>query len=107
MKNTLYVLILLISILGCNSAKKISDVQKNTSFDGSSFEKAIVINKSSESEGISAEYDWLKKNYPNYQNLGQSLMYHDKKPYDVLKIKTEKGETKDIYFDISKFFGKF
>ena len=79
----------------------------NPSADGSSFEKAIVIQETSETTGTSAEYKWIRQNYPGSQNQGQALMTNNKKPYDVLTIKTSDGTTKKIYFDISNFFGKF
>jgi len=68
--------------------------------DGSSFEKAVV------AKSITFEYDWLKKYYPGYSFIQQSLQFHNDKPYDILKIKTIDGTTIDVYFDISKFFGK-
>lgn len=75
--------------------------------DGSSFEKAIVIDKKKEVEGVAAEYAWLKQNYPGYSMVKQSLSNKGKKQYDVLVIKTKEGEEKTIYFDITNFFGKF
>ena len=60
-----------------------------------------------ESTGVDAEYLWLKKNYPGYKLKQQSLNFHNKKPYDILSIETKEGEEKEIYFDISNFYGKF
>ena len=82
-------------------------IAAGVSGDGSSFETAIVIHEKSESKGVDAEYKWLAKNYPGYKMISQSLSYHDKKPYDVLSIKTKDDEKKEVYFDISDFFGKF
>ena len=75
--------------------------------DGSGYEKAIIIDKTNESDGVAAEYKWLREHYPGYTMIRQSLQNKDNKPYDVLSIKTKDGENKDIYFDISNFFGKF
>lgn len=75
--------------------------------DGSSFEKAIVINAANEMDGVPAEYEWLKAHYPGYKVKLQKLVMHNDKPYDLLTIITNKGEEKVIYFDISNFFGKF
>jgi predicted RNA-binding protein associated with RNAse of E/G family len=36
----------------------------------------------------------------------QSLVFHEGKPYDILHIETIDGVQKEIYFDISSFFGK-
>jgi hypothetical protein len=75
--------------------------------DGLSYETAVIINEKHEGTGVKAEYKWLKEHYPGYTSKGQSLTYHDRKPYDVISIELENGEKKEIYFDISKFFGKF
>jgi hypothetical protein len=107
MKNLLVFSILFFLFFSCDTTKKLPDPKSSKGMDGSSFEKAIIINKTIEMEGISAEYDWLKQHYPNYKNLGQSLVQNKGKSYDILKIKTASEETKSIYFDISKFFGKF
>ena len=74
--------------------------------DGSSFEKAIVIQETSETTGGAAEYKWLRENYPGYKMGMQSLVTHDKKPYDILAITTADGVEKKVYFDISNYFGK-
>jgi hypothetical protein len=74
--------------------------------DGTSFEKAVFIKEKAETAGVHAEYEWLKEHYPGYKSLGQSLLYKGKKPYDKLSIETASGEKKEVYFDISNFFGK-
>ena len=78
----------------------------DTTRDGSSFDKAIIINETSERYGDPAEYAWIRKNYPGATNNSQALVYHAKKPYDILHITTADGKTVSVYFDISKFFGK-
>ena len=101
-------------IISCSTTKKLSNEQINqenisitNENDGSSFEKAIVINERSELKGVGAEYAWLRQNYPGYTSKGQSLTYNKKKPYDIITIVTADGLEKVIYFDISKFFGKY
>ena len=84
-----------------------SSALPTAAIDGSSYEKAIVITEKSSGKGIAAEYDWLKKNYPGYKLLSQSLSHHNKKSYDVLSIQTADGARKEIYFDITGFFGKW
>jgi predicted Zn-dependent protease len=81
--------------------------RNNDSNDGSSYEKAIVIEEKSEKKGVDAEYAWLRQNYPGCRVGKQALNFKDKKPYDILTITTAEGETRQIYFDISNFFGKF
>lgn len=75
--------------------------------DGLSYESAVVIQEKTEMKGIKTEYAWLAEHYPGYKLISQSLSTYGDKPYDIITIKTKKGEKKQIYFDISKFYGKF
>ena len=94
---------------GTNSANNTgtSATDAATSGDGLSFETAIVIDAKSETTGVDKEYVWLRKNYPGYKLIKQALVFNNNKPYDLMKIETAQGAAKEIYFDISKFFGKF
>jgi len=74
--------------------------------DGSSFERAIVIEASNELEGVPMEYRWLAEHFPGYRMQKQSLTNHDGRPYDILHFTDASGTERQIYFDISKFFGK-
>jgi len=89
------------------STVEVTTASTSVDHDGSSFEKAIFITEKTETTGVHAEYEWLKKNYPGYTMIKQSLINKGRKPYDILKIKTKDGEEKEICFDISNFFGKF
>jgi len=80
----------------CGSSKSIASSER----DGSSFEKAVIVNS------ITEEYEYAKKACQGCQLLGQSLNQHKGKPYDILRYKNAKGEEVAYYFDISKFFGK-
>jgi hypothetical protein len=62
--------------------------------------------------GVAAEYEWLRQKYPESKMVMQSLVNMnvaksgEKKIYfDVLKIELKNGESKELYFDISSFFG--
>lgn len=101
-------------MLGCASSKKATSSSASSAFisnksenDGSSYEKAIVIEEKTESAGVAAEYEWIRKNYPGSQSGGQALTFKDKTPYDILDIVTASGEKKKIYFNIANYFGKF
>jgi hypothetical protein len=75
--------------------------------DGSSFEQAVVIKTSLGTEnGIGAERAWIHKHYPGAQMSMQSLRSHEGKPYDVISIVMPDGSSRDVYFDITDFFGK-
>jgi len=107
-----YFLLLLAFFASCSSTSKISGRNKNKvalvkDSDRSSFEKAIFIDENSESAGIKAEYAWLRQNYFGYKFQKQSLVSHKKKDYHIINIITVKGRSKSIYFDLSKFYGKF
>jgi predicted Zn-dependent protease len=109
------VLFLLIGslIISCSTTKRVSREKKEDKVtvsaenDGSSYENAIVINEKSESAGVPAEYSWLRENYPGCMAKGQSLIFYNNKPYDIITIITADGVEKEVYFDISKFYGKF
>ncbi len=74
--------------------------------DGSSFEKAIIIEETSEKAGVPAEYEWLRKHYPGYKKIKQSLRQYQGRYYDILLIK-HNGKKKTVYFDIDNFFGRW
>lgn len=109
------ILLLLISslILSCSSTKRLSTektqdtISISSSNDGSSYENAIVINEKNESAGVAAEYAWIRINYPESKTKGQSLNFYNNKSYDIITILTSDGVEKELYFDISKFYGKF
>jgi hypothetical protein len=107
MKYFLYLSAYLILLAGCSSSKNVSGPGNQSNAEGSSEKTAVVINETSEMAGVDAEYAWLKKNYPGYSSEGQALVM-DKAghPFDIIHIKTADGQKKDVYFDISKFFGK-
>jgi len=102
-KKNFALLTLIFLFLSCATTKSKS---LNTMI-GTSFEDAVVINAENTQSGIEAEYNWLAENYPKYKFKSQLLLFKDGKPYDVITIITKEGEEKRIYFDISKFFGKW
>lgn len=110
MKKAIPLLIFLL-VLTASSCKHASSAQGNAEADasaeGTSFGNAVVIKEKTESSGVAAEYAWLKKHYPGYSLIKQTLVYHEGKPYDKMDIKTGDGKRMTVYFDISNFFGKF
>jgi len=73
--------------------------------DGSSFEKAILVQGATEATGVPAEYAYLRKHYPGYVLAKQSLLNHKDRIYDALDF-TWEGKAYRVYFDITEFFGK-
>ena len=80
--------------------------------DGSSLDKAIRIEGArNESEGLAAEYAWLAQEFgvqeKDWTLVMQSLMHDKGRSYDQMIVKIADGTEKEIYFDITDFFGKF
>ncbi len=106
MKKIALFLLCISFLVACSSTKNVSSDESNSKIkeivqrDGSSYEKAIIV------KSIMAEYEWLTENYPGYKMIMQSLNEYKKKPYDILTFKTADGIERNIYFDISNFFGK-
>jgi hypothetical protein len=114
MKEILISVLLFFTIASCTSSKKLIGTtpvdRGNTaqfSAEGSSFENAVIIMEKSESKGVDAEYAWIRDHFPGYRPTGQSLTFHGKKPYDIIKIENASGDQKSVYFNISSFYGKF
>ncbi len=79
---------------------------------GDSFETAIVIlDAANEMDGIKAEYDYLAKKFGNrgkdWKLEKQVNFQQNGKDYDVMHIVLSDKAKKEIYFDITGFFGKF
>jgi hypothetical protein len=78
--------------------------------NGSSKEKAIIINAPNEKSGVNAEYEYLESIYGK-QNVKwrlyeQNLLIEDDKYYDVLVIELRNSELLTFWFDITSFYGK-
>jgi len=69
----------------------------------------LAIDAPDEKTGVRAEHEWVKEIFPDYQWQMQSLAHYEvdgkQVPFDKIRISSEDC-IKDIYFDISSFFGK-
>lgn len=79
---------------------------------GDSLKNAIVIKGAATSTaGIAAEYRYLEEKWGrrnvDWRLLRQSLLRKDGRSYDFMQIKLQDGSQKEVYFDITDFFGKF
>lgn len=103
---------------------------------GESPETAVIIRGANSHEaGVKAEYYWIRRRHPGYERLFQAV-FDGPEPapqpprtylkddatgveveavqpadlpprrYDVLKIRSRYGCTRDVYFDITTFWGK-
>ncbi|MEI9912497.1 MAG: hypothetical protein WDO71_24295 [Bacteroidota bacterium] len=115
MKPNALLFILVLFLGACSSPQKTTSTKEassaektnsNVNQDGSSFENAIILKQKKERAGVDAEYKWLAENYPGYTRIRQSLKGKGEKYYDIITIKTNDGGIKEIYFDITNFFGK-
>ncbi len=93
----------LVLLLACAQPKPVSvDPAQN----GADCAHAVVIAAATETEGIKAEYQWLKDHHPGAVVLGQSLSSCGDRTVDRLAIREKDGKEGDIYFDITSYFGK-
>jgi hypothetical protein len=73
---------------------------------GVSCTQAILVDATTEHDGIAKENFYIADNYPGAKKLGQALITCNGKPADQIDIETANGVKRSLYFDISKFFGK-
>jgi ABC-type glycerol-3-phosphate transport system substrate-binding protein len=115
MKTITLFFVLTIFIGACSSSKKTTATKKVPSVTitqadilkgGTAFENAVIMKVENERTGVQEEYKWLAENYPGYANIKQSQISRGNRHYDIFKIRTKNGQLKEIYFDITSFYGK-
>ena len=79
--------------------------------DGSTKEKAIIILcANNEIEGVDAEYVWLEEKFGEenveWEMIDQVLLDEGDSQFDLLKVKLRNDEVKEVWFDITDFYGK-
>ena len=109
--NLLFVVIILLG--ACASPKKTTTKDASPAVSrtdllrgGTSFSNSVVIMVESEKEGLNEEYKWLSNNYPGYGLIRKTNVKRSSRHYDIIRIKTQQGQVKDIYFDGTRFWGK-
>jgi hypothetical protein len=74
---------------------------------GSSVETAISLpGIQHETQGVDAEYAYIKKNFPGWKLKAQSLISSKGRQYDAIQITGPDGSAKTVYFDITAWFGR-
>jgi predicted Zn-dependent protease len=117
MKRLFVITIVVMVTLGCATRKKQGNIvrpfqtdlyleQQRPIQNGASLLQAVIIDEKSEMKGIHVEYDWLKQHYPGYKMVKQVMTVHNKRHYDVMYIITADNQQKQIYFNITNFYGK-
>ena len=79
--------------------------------DGSSVEEAITISGISDNvQGVGAEYAYLEQllgpRGSRWNVKQQRLMAREDRYYDVLTVLLPDGMQRELFFDITEFFGK-
>jgi hypothetical protein len=74
---------------------------------GSSYATAIVVPAKNEMAGVQWEYAYIRSHYPGSKFMYQALDSQRAKPYDIMTFKTADGKQRRLYFDISKYFGRY
>jgi hypothetical protein len=74
---------------------------------GSSYATAIIVPATNEIGGVRWEYAYIRAHYPGYKFMYQALDSHGGKPYDLLTFKAADGKQHTLYFDISRYFGRY
>ncbi len=91
--------------------------------DGLSFETAVVPEAKTQIEGVAAQHAWIERNLPGARpappppppklepgeeavSFGQEVIQHDGKLYSVVHLEMPDGKSRDVYFDITGYFGK-
>ena len=79
--------------------------------DGSTAEKAVVVNATTSQIGIPAEYTYLErvcgKTGVDYTLVEQRQMDKNGREYDILEIELKDGTVRSYWFDITSFFGRW
>ncbi|MFH1370100.1 MAG: hypothetical protein ABII09_02275 [Planctomycetota bacterium] len=113
-----FLLIVLLLVVGCKSGQTqtgptAGDIKppsiKGVLFaggDGSSIENAVIIKATNELAGVRGEYDWIRKNHPDWKLEKQSVLKGGGKIYDKMDFQTPDGRPATLFFDITDFFGK-
>lgn len=74
--------------------------------NGSSKQESIIIlGAINESEGVEAEYNYLDSRYSQYELISQELIDEVSKQYDILYIRLPNGEEREVWIDITGFYG--
>ena len=75
--------------------------------DGSSIQRAVVINENDTTHGIAAENAWIARHHPGYRKVGQALLNEGGGIYDRIDLQAPDGSRRSVYFDIRSFFGLY
>jgi len=76
--------------------------------DGSSPDRAVVVPRDNERDGVAWEYAWIREHYGESRRKEQGLAV-DKagRTLDRITVELSDGTERTFYFDITRYFGRF
>ena len=74
--------------------------------EGRSCETAVVIDADRESAGASKEGEWIAKHFPGSRVHSRSIISCHGHQTELVVVETTRGDVR-LFFDISKYYGKF
>jgi hypothetical protein len=74
--------------------------------DGSSLEQAVVVMADTEPSGVLRENEWIFARYGKFRKTGVGLATVEQRKFDVIRVELADHSEKEIFFDITSFFGK-
>jgi hypothetical protein len=74
--------------------------------DGTSFDRAIIIDEKTERAGIDAQNTHLLALFPGSKRVSQRFEPYKDKQHEIINISTADGREISVYFDVSSYFGK-
>jgi hypothetical protein len=90
-------------------AGKVDLIVAKASGDGSSAENAVIIEAKTEEAGVAKEYEYIEKTCgkrgEDWQLITQDLYSIKGRDYDMLAIRLQDGTRREVWFDITSFFG--
>ena len=69
-------------------------------------ENAVVVMADTEEEGVRRENEWIFGRYGKFRKTGVGLATVAQKKIDVIRVELADHSEKEIFFDITSFFGK-
>lgn len=73
--------------------------------DGSTADRAMIVEEEDELNAINAEYTWLLTRHPRDVIIAQNLVLEGDRAYDVFTLQRPDGETYDLHFEITESYG--
>lgn len=67
---------------------------------------AIALEAPSHSEGVKAEYVWLRTHYGDHKILGQQLGQCANQPIDRFELRAPDGRTVVVLFNLANYWGR-